>query len=618
MTTKTMKHFSLSALAALVGLATTSVPSTVLARTDVDARLSTDELRVGEAAHLVVTVTGDEAQQPRVPSVPGVVIEPLGRSESVVITNGRLSSSVDHVFAVVPQRAGDFTIPPIAIGDARTAPLRAHASPGGARASSPARAQPNAPQGVAPRGGGRRAFARIHVDADQAIVGEAVPVRIKAYFRPDTSAQIGAPKLEDDAFLVDGLSAPVQREETVRGEPYGTMTWTGTITPLLEGEHDLPLEIPVELQWRELEPAPASSDVLARFFGGDPFGSDPLGGGSLFDALGSMMGPSWGPPRSASVTLEHADRITVVPPPSEGRPEGFTGAVGTFSLAAEVDTREVAVGEPVTLTVHVRGEGNFDRVELSMVEDGATARAYAPQSELHPDHEGSRSATKTFRQSVVPTAAGELELAPITLSYFDPDRREYVTLATDAQHISVRPGSHGALVAGDLSEVAPSDGLARSSSRDEVPVATLLPMVPSPLTILGFPALVMLLALTAPPIARRTWRAWSARHAERTTARQVREHLARAERAARQGDARATYLACRAALQHRLSRALGMADVAITLADVEARLDPVPAPLRAAFERADAADYAELPDGDTDLVLFTERVRALLRDLETR
>ena len=59
---------------------------------------------------------------------------------------------------------------------------------------------------------------------------------------------------------------------------------------------------------------------------------------------------------SAPLTVE------VRPVPSAGQPASFSGAVGRFSLKVEAQPKVLKVGDPLTVTVTLRGEGLLETV----------------------------------------------------------------------------------------------------------------------------------------------------------------------------------------------------------------------------------------------------------------
>src|SRR5258705_8648539 len=84
------------------------------AQSQITAQLQPQNLALGESAQLIVTINGSQAAQPSVPEVDGLEIVPIGEQTSMQIINGAISANVAQLFRVTPNRAGDFTIPPIA------------------------------------------------------------------------------------------------------------------------------------------------------------------------------------------------------------------------------------------------------------------------------------------------------------------------------------------------------------------------------------------------------------------------------------------------------------------------------------------------------------------------
>ena len=58
-------------------------------------------------------------------------------------------------------------------------------------------------------------------------------------------------------------------------------------------------------------------------------------------------------------------RLEVIEVPRSGRPASFAGAVGSgFSLEVSADRSVVQVGEPITLQLHLRGDGDLSSAGL--------------------------------------------------------------------------------------------------------------------------------------------------------------------------------------------------------------------------------------------------------------
>jgi len=126
--------------------------------------------------------------------------------------------------------------------------------------------------------------------------------------------------------------------------------------------------------------------------------------------------------RPVSVTPEFSS-VQVRALPQEGRPANFRGAVGNFVVHAQAKPTQVAVGDPVTLTVTV--------VDLS--QDGTTLQTLQPpvidQASLGGEFRvpsdplaGSVDGNaKTFTQTIRPLSAKLTQVPPIEFSYFDPE-----------------------------------------------------------------------------------------------------------------------------------------------------------------------------------------------------
>jgi hypothetical protein len=93
---------------------------------------------VDEASELTITVTGDEDAAPIIPHVPGLVINPDGQSSSIQQVNGAVTAIFSRTYRVTADQEGTFTIPPIQIGNYRSAAVTVHVGAAGSgRRASP-------------------------------------------------------------------------------------------------------------------------------------------------------------------------------------------------------------------------------------------------------------------------------------------------------------------------------------------------------------------------------------------------------------------------------------------------------------------------------------------------
>ncbi len=131
--------------------------------------------------------------------------------------------------------------------------------------------------------------------------------------------------------------------------------------------------------------------------------------------------------------------LTVQPLPS-GASADFTGAVGSYEIAASIEPAQTKVNEPVTLKVTVSGQGNLSNLPDPTWSDLPGWRSFDRYSSTE-NHFDNRlfGGMKTFERLMVPTQSGDYSLPPISYSYFDPVENAYNTIQTQPLLIQVGP-----------------------------------------------------------------------------------------------------------------------------------------------------------------------------------
>jgi hypothetical protein len=145
----------------------------------------------------------------------------------------------------------------------------------------------------------------------------------------------------------------------------------------------------------------------------------------------------------------NAVSIDVRPLPAEGRPANFSGAVGNFSMSADIDRTELKTNDPITLKITLSGKGNIELIDALPITFPPDFETYDPKvtNNLTRNATGI-SGTRVFEYLVIPRNPGEFQIRPVEFSYFDPARQSYSVLSTPLYSISVQKGEHdGAAVA---------------------------------------------------------------------------------------------------------------------------------------------------------------------------
>ena len=143
--------------------------------------------------------------------------------------------------------------------------------------------------------------------------------------------------------------------------------------------------------------------------------------------------------------------IEVKPLPTEGRPDFFRGAVGDFIVRAGARPTDVAVGDPITLTLLIGSvDGDQSALETlrppplaDMVE--LTDDFRIPRDPIAGEVEDT---IKVFSQTLRARSDEVSEIPPIPFSFFNPDSGEYQTVWTQAIPLQVSPAE--TLAAADI------------------------------------------------------------------------------------------------------------------------------------------------------------------------
>ena len=480
--------------------------------------------------------------------------------------------------------------------------------------------------------------------------GQTVPVTVRAYFLGGTGVTVnGHPRLTSDAWVLSDVPAePRQASVQVHGLPYTALVWEGKLTAVKAGPARTELELPVALTYREPphlrslpsigaahdedngddDGAAGADDPFTSLLRQTPFANDPFFA-QMFngrDPLRGMFDDLAGTVRQREVTLRDPGvSLEVVDPPAP-RPAGFTGAVGTFELGAALSDETFRVGEPTHLKITVRGRGSFARLALAGLPATDELNAYGVTSAFTPGPTP-LGGEKVFTQTIAPRRAGELTIPAVSLTYFDPNTRQYVTRHSRPLRITVAPAAREGDLASLAPAASPAAGTAAAANVPDVHRASLA----APFQVASFWVVAGGLAVATIALCLLGWSRRRGLLGTLWTRHQVRREIARQRRqigaAAARGDALSLFGSGRKALQARLAAQWGMPAEAIATVDVTSRLGARGERIRDVFEQADRAAYAgaapgsaPAPDRDapSDLEGWRDLILHELSTLESR
>jgi hypothetical protein len=404
--------------------------STILALllTTLAARAQTVEFRMPDregwvGSPLVMEVEVQNASDAKAPEVNGtpdfdVRVDPSPRRmEWRQSINGRTTSRSTLIWRVefTPKRDGKLTLPEVVM-----------------RSGSMTWRNPSQEISVASSTASDTLRLEVTTDPPNPWVGQSVKLSLRILVRPFTSAQHGVTldeaqmwRLHDDAGCSWGIlesrirelaqsnRRPAGTEQVIDGKSWIVYEIETPFTPDRAGPVSLG---DLRVAWRY----PTSLTV-----GRDFFGSPEL----------TLSGV-----RPVTATLAES-AIVARALPEAGRPASFRGAVGQFELRVAAKPTQVAMGDPITLSISVidrsRGGEELKTLQPPPVDAEALGNAFrVPSDPLAGTIDG---AMKTFTQTIRPSTTNVTQIPPIEFSWFDPAKGQYVTTRSQPIDIRVSP-----------------------------------------------------------------------------------------------------------------------------------------------------------------------------------
>lgn len=125
-----------------------------------------------------------------------------------------------------------------------------------------------------------------------------------------------------------------------------------------------------------------------------------------------------------------------------GKPAGFSGGVGQFSISSNISNTQLQANEAVTLTLVIQGAGNMKLLKNPTVDWPEGFEVYDPKvtNNLKNTTAGV-TGTRTIEYLAIPRAGGIYTIPAIQFSYYDVDSRNYRTQTTPEYTLNIARGS---------------------------------------------------------------------------------------------------------------------------------------------------------------------------------
>lgn len=384
-----------------------------------------DRTRLANGEQMIVTATIVSNRQlaksapPQLPPSEDFTVirttQNQSQSTSIQILNGRTEQKVEityqYSYFIAPRHGGTFTFPALSLS-----------ADGKNLASNPFEVTVSNEQV-------RNADVRVMVLASDRslVIGQQTTLTVKVAQRAQSPAQLteqGFVALFDAVEKALGKNFSMYKlfgnslkatTEQVGGEAHRVYTLRWALFPLVEGPISIPA-IPFEY---------VENQRVQRQRSNDPFFDDFFFGGGVQQV----------PKSTASNPL--SIQVAALPSP----PSGFCGAVGDFSINASLSMAEVPVGEAVTLTVAIKGNTRSGNLPDPILEKLDFAETFSPEKQVIVDTlENGIVSRKVNKYMIVPREEGTHIIPAITLTYFNPATKSYVTTSTPSLSLIVTKG----------------------------------------------------------------------------------------------------------------------------------------------------------------------------------
>ncbi|RMH62353.1 MAG: protein BatD [Calditrichaeota bacterium] len=389
----------------------------VLSAADIrlSAYVSDNSVRLDQRFEYTVKLTGSRAGLPDVqfPDLKDFyVLSGPNQSTSMQWINGDMTASKSYSFILKPRKKGRLTIGPAQVKVDGTIlksdPLTITVSD----AAAPSKNKNTEDAAVS----GKNVFLKVIPSKTEAYVGEMILVSYKLYFKINVETYEVQHLPAFTGFWTEDFELPRQpviQNEVVNGLNYNVVTLKKTaLFPTRSGKIKLePMEITVQALM------PSRRRRSRSIFD------------SFFDAPGRRIQV---PVASRSL------QFNILPLPDEDKPADFNGAVGHFRMKTTLDKKTVAVNDAVTLKIQLAGQGNIKLLNVPEPVIPPDIERYDPKIHQTVKRKNSTvSGVKTAEYILIPRVPGDYTIAPGAFTFFDPDKKAYVTLKNPSYRITV-------------------------------------------------------------------------------------------------------------------------------------------------------------------------------------
>ncbi|MBU0468006.1 MAG: BatD family protein [Candidatus Omnitrophica bacterium] len=393
------------------------------------AEVDTNKIELGGAFQLSLAVSGVENIPGfNLPEIEGLNIRSSGSSTNITMINGHYEKSRTFTFSLFPMKVGFYEIPSFTAEiDGKTYSTEAISvevvdtpGPVNNQIASSGQVPDSANTSIKDK-----LFLVVKTDKNKVYLGESLLVKIYLYVNGVSVRDPQMPRIEGVGFTVGEFDKRTQFQQIVEGVRYDVVEHDVFLYPTRTGTLELgPIKLDCNLLVKN------NQQTNRRSFGS--FFDDEFFEG-IFDSY-----------RRVPMTVESGKGvINVLELPQEGKPDDFSGGVGSYDFNVQVSPTDVKEGDPITLKMNVTGQGNINAVNFPKLKETNEIKLYEPQISQN-------NGDKILEQVLIPRSKTLTEIPAIKFSYFDSESGEYKTITRGPFPINVqeREGDIGLRIIG--------------------------------------------------------------------------------------------------------------------------------------------------------------------------
>lgn len=388
-----------------------------------------DVVVVGDQFRLSYTVTTLKIRDFRAPSIKGFdVLMGPSRSQQVQIVNGNTSSSITYTYILMATAEGEFSIPGatiVADGNQMASnsvkikvlpPDKANNAPGNSRSTQSAD-QPASGSNIS----SQDLFITASASKTNVYEQEAFLLTFKIYTLVDLRGFDNVKLPDFKGFHSQEVELPSNQKwglEHYKGRNYHTTVYRQFVL------------FPQQSGKLTIEPARFDASIAKVVQSADPFDAFFNGGSNYVEIKKSLSTPK--------ITIN----VNPLPP---GKPVGFSGGVGEFSITSSINAKELKTNDAVTIKLIISGTGNLKLVSTPEIKFPEDFEVFDPKvdNKVRLTQEG-LSGSKVIEYLAIPRHAGTYKIPSVAFSYFDINSKSYKTLNTEEYEIKVEKGAGNA------------------------------------------------------------------------------------------------------------------------------------------------------------------------------